>query len=122
MANTSEHRYGLSRKIAIAAFLKQAQEKEIAVAVYIEKGIEREGVRDKLLLGAIEFETSAEVFEDFTKRLADGRFLSIRPTPPKSVDLRLAFKTLRRQQDYHEYQLAVSVTNTGSAATDRLLG
>ena len=104
----------VEQEIAIAAFLKQAQEKEIAVAVYIQKGIEREGVRDKLLLGAMEFETEAEVLEDLTKRLADGRFLPMRPTPPKSVDLHLDFKTLRRQQDYHEYQLGVFVTNTGS--------
>ncbi len=104
----------VEQEIAIAAFLRQAQGKEIAVAVYIQKGIEREGVRDKLLLGAVEFETEAEVLQNFTKRLTSGEFLPIPPIPAKSVDLRLDFKTLRRQPDYHEYQLGVFVTNTGS--------
>jgi hypothetical protein len=104
----------IEQEIAIAAFLRQTMDRDLPVVVYIQKGIHREGVRDQLLLGAVEFETEAEVLKDFTKRLMDGTFVPKRPAQPKSVELHIDFKTVSRQQDYHAYQLGVFVKNTGT--------
>ena len=104
----------IEQEIAIAAFLRQAADRDLPVVVYIQKGIHREGVRDHLLLGAVEFETEAEVLRDFTKRLKDGTFAPKRPAQPKSVELHIDFKAVRRQPDYHEYHLGVFVKNTGT--------
>src|ERR1700733_3045918 len=45
----------VEQEIAIAAFLKQALERNLEVAVYIQRGIQREGVRDQLHLNPVEF-------------------------------------------------------------------
>jgi hypothetical protein len=39
----------VEQEMAIAAFLQQAQARRLEVAVYIQKGVKREGVRDQLL-------------------------------------------------------------------------
>ena len=79
----------VEQEIAIAAFCKQALERDLEVAVYIQRGIKREGVRDQLHLNPIEFDSENEVLADFIARLRDGRFSPRRLSPPKEVDLRL---------------------------------
>jgi hypothetical protein len=108
----------VEQEIAIAAFLKQAQARDLQVAVYIQRGIKREGVRDQLHLNPIEFDSEDQVLEDFKARLRDGRFNPVRLLPPKEVQLRLEFKTLSRGNGaIHRYRLQLLVTNTG---TERL--
>lgn len=109
----------VEQELAIAAFLRQAQGRHLAVAVYIQKGIQREGVRDKLLLGPVEFDTEVEVLSDFKARLADGRFAPVRLVPPKDVSLELGFQTIGRGSGaVHQYRLQLRVTNTGSQRLD----
>ena len=48
----------VEQEIAIAAFLKQALERNLEVVVYIQRGIKREGVRDQLHLSATTGSTS----------------------------------------------------------------
>jgi len=69
----------VEQELAIAAFLRQAQGRQLAVAVYIEQDIQRKGVRDTLLLGDVEFETEVEVLADFKTRLADGTCSPVAP-------------------------------------------
>lgn len=64
----------VEQEITIAAFLKQAQSRNIQVAVYIQRGIQREGVRDQLHLNPVEFESEDEVLYHFRKRITDGLF------------------------------------------------
>jgi hypothetical protein len=54
----------IEQEIAIAAFLSEILDRDIKVRVYIEKGIHREGVRDKLLINPTEFKTGDEVLTD----------------------------------------------------------
>lgn len=107
----------VEQEIAIAAFLEQAQGRKIPVAVYFQRGVKREGVRDQLLLGPVEFDKEDEVLADFRARLGDGRFTPIRVPPPKDVALRLDYVWLNRGKgDPHRYQLKVTITNTGTEA------
>jgi len=78
----------IEQELAIAAFLAQAQDKSIPAAVYIQKGIKREGVREQLLLNdVVEFEAADQVVKDFRERLSDGRFRPAIPGPPLTEPL-----------------------------------
>lgn len=108
----------VEQEIAIAAFLKQALERDLQVAVYAQRGIKREGVRDQLHLNPIEFNSEDEVLADFRARLKDGRFKPVRLPPAREVNLELGFVTVSRGNgNIHRYRLQLLVTNTG---TERL--
>jgi hypothetical protein len=105
----------VEQEVAIAAFLKQAQNRNLAVAFYTQRDIRREGVREQLHLNPVEFDTDDEVLRDFKARLLDGRFRPVRHAAPKEVDVRLAFKTISRGGGgLHQYRLEVLVKNTGN--------
>jgi hypothetical protein len=64
----------VEQELAIAAFLTQAQQRPLAVAAYIQRGIKREGIRDQLHLNPTEFDNPDEIIRDFELRIADHRF------------------------------------------------
>jgi hypothetical protein len=103
----------VEQEIAIAAFLQQAQKRNLAVAVYLKKGIKREGIRDQLLLGGVEFESEAEVLKDLKTKIANGTFKPVRLPPPKDVEVELGYKTLS-SLGVHRYRLDLVVCNIGS--------
>ena len=55
----------IEQEIAIAAFLTDRLQRNIEIAAYIEKGIDREGLRSQLILNPIEFEKDEQVLEHF---------------------------------------------------------
>jgi hypothetical protein len=65
----------VEQEIAIAAFLAQAQGRDLPVLVYVQKGIAREGVRQQLRLRPVEFETEAEVLANFWEQIGRGGFV-----------------------------------------------
>jgi hypothetical protein len=64
----------VEQEIGIAAFLAQAQQRRLPVLVYIQKGIEREGVRQQLRLKPVEFEAEEEVLADLREQIGKGTF------------------------------------------------
>jgi hypothetical protein len=108
----------VEQEIAIAAFLKQAQDRDIQVVVYVQRGISREGVRDQLHLNPIEFSHEDDVLSDFRQRLSDGRFSPVKLLVPSDATIRFDWRVLSYGGGgIHRYQLFVLVKNTG---TDRL--
>jgi hypothetical protein len=67
----------IEQEIALAAFIEQILGRRIEVQLYVQKGIALEGMRDKLLLNAVQFETNEEVIEHLTRDM--GRWKSLRP-------------------------------------------
>jgi hypothetical protein len=65
----------IEQEIAIASFLTHVDGKKPPVRLYIQKGIKLEGLREKILLNAKEFETSDEVLEDFKTSVQKGQFI-----------------------------------------------
>jgi hypothetical protein len=104
----------VEQEIAIAAFLQQAQARKLEVAVYIQNGIKREGVREQLLLNAVGFDTENEVLADLTTRIKTGTFNPIRLSAPKEVGMRLEWRVVSQSDRVHQYLLVVLVKNTGS--------
>lgn len=103
----------VEQEIAIAAFLRQALDREFPVAVYVQKGLRREGVRDQLLLGPVEFETEAEVIADFGARIADGRFSPVAMQHSKDAAIRIRYMLLSKD-GVHHYRCILLVANTGT--------
>jgi hypothetical protein len=64
----------VEQEIAIAAFLAQAQDKLLPTLVYIQKGIEREGVRQQLRLKPVEFETESQILADLREQITRRTF------------------------------------------------
>ncbi len=64
----------VEQELAIAAFIQQTLARSIAVAVYFQTGIRREGIRDQLILNPTEFNHEDEVEKDFINRIRLGTF------------------------------------------------
>ena len=107
----------VEQEIAIAAFLRQALGRDLPVVVYIQKGVHREGVREQLLLGPVEFETEAQVLVDFTARIREGRFGPVWQTPHKDIELEIGYRTISRGSGaVHQYSCYLAIANTGLEA------
>lgn len=65
----------VEQEVAIAAFLLQARgrmfEKPLA---YVQRGIKLEGLREKIMLNPVGFDSSDEVVKDLGNRLDAGLF------------------------------------------------
>jgi len=80
----------IEQELAIAAFLQNIVGKQIQVRLYVERGIIREGLRDKLILNPVVFDADKEVIEDLAQVLpswdaSDLRFLLILVTRTERV-------------------------------------
>lgn len=102
----------VEQEIAIAAFIQHALNRRIEVALYIQKGIRREGIREQLRLAPIEFETADQVIEDFRERVRTWN-LTIATTHLLVAEWKL--KIGRQTQEQHDYTLVFSLVNKGSA-------
>lgn len=74
----------IEQELAIAAFIEQILNRKIEVQLYIQEGIAREGMRDKLLLNAAPFKADQEVLDHLKDRLSRWSALatiSVRPGP-----------------------------------------
>jgi len=64
----------VEQEIAIAASRVHVTGQEIPVLIYIQNGIQREGLRDLLILNAIPFEAEDDVIHHFKEALSTGHF------------------------------------------------
>jgi hypothetical protein len=66
----------IEQEIAIAAFIEQILNRKIEVQLYIQEGIAREGMRDKLLLNAQSFRENPEVLDHLAGNIERWKRLS----------------------------------------------
>src|ERR1700741_1238528 len=59
----------VEQEVAIAAFIQNALARRIDVALSLQRGITREGIRSQLRLAPVEFDTGADVLNDLRTRL-----------------------------------------------------
>lgn len=81
----------VEQEIAIASFLQQVAARDIQPIIYIERGIEREGLRDKILLNVVEFVSGDDVLADF----AEHRVPNLRELARTSRSVRQAEPNLQ---------------------------
>jgi hypothetical protein len=72
----------VEQEIAVAAFIEQVLRRPVEVQLYVQKGVALEGMRDKLLLNAVQFETNDEVIEHLIRHME--RWKSIKPRTDRS--------------------------------------
>ena len=101
----------VEQEIAIAAFIQHALKRKLEVALYLQKGIHREGIREQLRLAPIEFQAPEDVLNDFRSRLRTWK-LGI----PQSYSLiaEWRFEKDRIEQKRHDYRFRVDLVNNGS--------
>jgi hypothetical protein len=106
----------VEQELAIAAFIHHALERPLEVALYIEKGIHREGMRQHLRLKPIEFTSSADVLDDVKERVKDWK-LANSPTP--SLVAEHQYRAILQTGERHDYRLSVVLHNNGMTTIDR---
>jgi hypothetical protein len=105
----------IEQEIAIAAFLKHTRPFDLQVAAYAQKGLSREGVRDALILNAVEFESEDQVLADFESKLMGWNLRPQRSEKP-SVNVQLARKDQDIGSARHIYGLQMTLTNASAVS------
>ncbi len=100
----------VEQELAIAAFIQHVLHRKIEVALYIQRGIQREGMRQQVRLRPIEFVTPDEVLIDLGTRI-QGWNLEAANSHPVVAEWR--FETLNTTQDRHDYRFRVDLLNNG---------
>ena len=81
----------IEQEIAIAAFIQHALERKIEVALYIQRGIVREGIREQLRLAPVEFAAPDDVLNDVRERLTGWNL----GTSPPAVEPETAIRSVQ---------------------------
>jgi hypothetical protein len=106
----------IEQEIAIAAFMTQAQSRQLPVLAYIHKDIKREGVRDNLLLNARTFVSNEDILEHLKSTLPTWRVEP--PVGSTPVELAITYKKLVCDADHHNYRLTITLKNLGTEVID----
>ena len=100
----------VEQEIAIAAFIQHALKRKLEVAIYLQKGIHREGIREQLRLLPVEFEKADDVLTDFRDRLPQWM---LNEAPEYSLAAMVRFTTDSLSGALHNYRLFVDLVNVG---------
>ena len=81
----------IEQEVAVAAYIKQILKREMRIAAYIHQSVRREGMRDQLLLNAVQFSNNSEVLTHLRELLPHWRDLpqSLKITGPPKVRVAL---------------------------------
>jgi hypothetical protein len=107
----------IEQEIGIVSFIQATRPGELLIAAYAQKGIYREGLRDKIMANPKEFETNAEVLADLKEKLAKWAAKPRRSSDPH-VAIDLDYKDVEITQDEHKYRTNIVVTNDSDAVLD----
>lgn len=106
----------VEQELAICAYQQHVLDRNIAVALYIQRGISREGIRSQLRLKPVEFDTADDVLADLPRQIAGWQILV--PSSPPLV----AQWNWKRLPGYtgerHEYMFSVELINKGNNMID----
>jgi hypothetical protein len=96
----------VEQEIAIATFISQALQRPIRVRAYIHEGIQREGIRDQLILNPKLFREDSEILEDLSSLLPSWRDLAqleaVRSTKNEEMESLKAERDALKLRPYDE--------------------
>jgi hypothetical protein len=101
----------VEQEIAVASYLTQIAGRKLHLAAYTHILVEREGMRDQLLLNPQNFSTSEQVLAHLTDLLPRWGESEVNGRP--DVGIRIEHRKSRISAERHEYQLQVIVLNQG---------
>lgn len=101
----------VEQEIAIAAFVQHVLKRPLQVALFVQEGIHREGLREQLRIDPIEFKGSDEVLHELRKRVNTWLLL-----PRRELSLTARWRRIDRKitGERHDYTLYVELFNDGS--------
>ena len=107
----------VEQELAICTFAQHVLDRQIAVVLYLQRGISREGIRSQLRLKPIEFDSVIEVLADLRSQVS-GWKLSATSTAPL-----IARWDWKLQPGYtghrHDYKFSVQLYNNGNTMIDQ---
>ena len=106
----------IEQEIAIAAFITPALKRQVNVAAYVHRDIKREGMREQLHLNPVLFEEDHEVL-DSLRILLPSWSATEKYTCPVKLDI--SYRETRITQERHDYELTVTMINTGESRIER---
>ncbi len=107
----------VEQELAICAFAQHVLDRQLAVVLYLQRGISREGIRSQLRLKPVEFDSVSDVLADLRKQVAGWKLSAV---PSASLIARWDWKL---QPGYtgerHEYKFSVQLYNNSNALIDQ---
>jgi len=100
----------IEQEIAVAAFVAQILARPLLVRVYVQTGVAREGMRDKLLLNPITFDSHDQILDDLEAILPNWK-LPEQAAAPSGVDVGISYEKIRISGERHDYRLLVKLQN-----------
>ncbi|HYX28305.1 MAG TPA: hypothetical protein VE863_07045 [Pyrinomonadaceae bacterium] len=107
----------IEQEVAIAAFIQHVLARQLEVALYLQRGISREGLRQQLRLKPVEFDQPEEVLDDLRSRL---RAWTLQPVNVRPLIAEWKFDFAKPYDgEHHDYRFEVELVNTGSSVLDQ---
>ena len=106
----------IEQEIAIAAFLTQVHARQFPILAYIHKNIQREGLRDKLILNAEPFESNEEILKHLQAVLPT--WVVDAPGTPPPVEVLITYEKRLCDRERHNYRLTVHLKNISTAVVN----
>jgi hypothetical protein len=106
----------IEQEIGIAAFMTQVLKRQLYVAAYVHRSIKREGMREQLHLNPVPFEEDHEILDNLSILLPSWRTVEKDSSP---IKLEISYREVRITQERHDYQLVVTMSNTGTKRIEK---
>jgi hypothetical protein len=106
----------IEQEIGIAAFITQVLKKPMNVAAFIHQTIKREGMRDQLHLNPVFFEQDRDVLDSLRATLPTWSS-AVKERSPIKLDISHEKKRITGER--HDYELKVTVVNTGPGRIEK---
>jgi len=107
----------IEQELAIAAFIQHVLVRRLEVALYLQRGISFEGVRQQLRLKPVEFDRPEEVLDDLRTRIGSW---TLEPVNVRPLIAEWKFhNTKPYRSEHHDYRFEVELVNTGSSLLDQ---
>jgi hypothetical protein len=107
----------VEQELAICAFIQHVLDRQLAVVLYLQRGIAREGIRSQLRLKPVEFDSVNDVLADLPKQVGKWKLLAASTAPLIACwDWKLQ---PGHTGERHEYNLSVQLYNNGNALIDQ---
>lgn len=102
----------IEQELAICAFTQHVLHRQLAVVLYLQRGISREGIRSQLRIKPVEFDNADDVLSDLSKQVAQWTILPVATAP---LIARWGWKLIPGYTgERHQYRFSVQLHNTSN--------